>query len=73
MSTKGPYPFADKEAQYKGYSEEMLQFAVKDAAKARDCVRDFDPVAESWYTDDVSTIRAEINRREAKRVKRSVR
>lgn len=67
MSTKGAYPFCDKARQYKGYTDDMLAFAVDDAAKARDNCREFDPVAEAWYADDVATIRAEITKREKKR------
>lgn len=67
MSTKGPYPFADKTKQYRAYTDGQLAFAVKDAAEARDNCRGFDGVAEAWYSDDAATIRAEINRRDALR------
>ncbi len=63
MSTKGPYPFAAKEEQYGQYTDEMLAWAIKDAAQARDNTRGFDEKAEAWYADDVSTILAEMNRR----------
>lgn len=66
MSTKGPYPFADKARQYKGFSDEGLAWSVKDAAEARDACATFDPVAEAWYADDVATISAEIKRREGR-------
>lgn len=68
-STKGPYAFCDKAVQYKAYTDAMLAFAVDDAAKARDACKSFDPIAEAWYADDVATIRAEINKRAAKRSK----
>lgn len=71
MSTKGPYPFVDKATQYKAYTDEMLAFAVDDAIKARDNMKGCDPIAECWYQDDASTIRAEIDKRAKRAARRS--
>lgn len=67
MSTKGPYPFADKTRIYRGFSDAALAWSIKDAAEARDACATFDPVAEAWYADDVATIGAEIQLREKRR------
>ena len=50
----GPYPFADKERQYKRYTAGQLHYALLDAIAAERCFRG-EP-AELWYADDASTI-----------------
>jgi antirestriction protein len=69
-STKGSYPFADKQKQYRGYSDAQLDYAVKDASDAAKAMKGHsakgDPSAENWYRDDVATIRQEIERRRGK-------
>ena len=62
-STKGPYPFNEKEIKYRGFSDAALRWSVQDAQSAAMAMRGFDPVAEAWYLDDVHTILAEINHR----------
>jgi len=58
------YPFSDMEKKYAAFSDEALQYSIKDARQAVKAMRSIgDTVAENWYTDDASTIRAEINRR----------
>lgn len=64
-STKGPYPFAEKEAYYRRKTMAQLLYAKTDAAKSRDNMRGHDPAAENWYADDVHTILKEIARRKA--------
>jgi hypothetical protein len=68
-STKGSYPFADKQKQYRGYRDAELDYAAKDASDAMTAMKDHDPSAENWYRDDVSTIRQEIERRRGKKAK----
>jgi hypothetical protein len=57
----GPYPFAQKEAQYAQYTIAQLLFAQRDAHKAAEAMRGTE--AENWYRDDVSTISNEIRHR----------
>ena len=59
----GGYPFAEKKKQYAAYSDEQLAYARRDATEARDAMKGHDPEAEGWYSDDVSTIVAEVHRR----------
>jgi hypothetical protein len=61
--TKGSYPFAEKEAQYAGFTDAQLAYARKDAAAAMRAMAGHDPKAEAWYADDVHTIAAEQMRR----------
>lgn len=63
MSTKTPYDFASKEAHYSTFSLAGLLYSVKDASEAAQAMRGHDPIAESWYLDDMATIGREINRR----------
>jgi hypothetical protein len=65
-STKGAYPFAQKEEQYRGYTLAQLQWVLNDAKEARDAMKGHDPQAEAWYSDDVATILAELHRRGAR-------
>lgn len=58
--TKGSYPFSGKQAQYRKYTIAELNFAIKDATEARDVCG---PDTFGWYSDDVCTIRDELNRR----------
>jgi hypothetical protein len=60
---KGSYPFAAKQAQYRGYTLDQLTWAANDAREARDAMRGWNPEAEAWYADDVSTILTELNKR----------
>ena len=63
-STKdGGYPFAAKAAQYRSFTLAGLQWSVKDAQEAAQCMRGCDPVAEAWYLDDVHTLLDELRRR----------
>lgn len=66
-STKGPYPFADKERYYRRLTMAQLEYAKRDAAKSRDAFRGAggEPSVENWYADDVHTILKEISRRKA--------
>lgn len=61
--TKGAYPFAEKEEQYRRYTAAQLRFAANDAKQAMEAMRGHDPAAENWYADDMATILNEINRR----------
>jgi hypothetical protein len=61
--TKGPYPFAEKEEQYRTYTMAQLLYAQRDAADAARRMKGFDPVAEAWYLDDLHTITSEIRKR----------
>lgn len=67
--TKGAYPFADKEKQYRGYSDDELAYAKADASDASKNMKGHDVSAENWYRDDVSTIGQEIQRRRGKKSK----
>jgi hypothetical protein len=65
LEAKGSYPFSDKEAQYKGYTDLELFYAIQDAGRA---ARNFRGVpgeesTEGWYMDDVGTIGSEMRRR----------
>lgn len=62
--TKGPYPFSDKQRQYRAYTVPQLRFALKDAAETARIWKGQDPATENWYRDDVFTISDEIRRRE---------
>lgn len=62
--TKGAYPFADKQRQYRSYTIPQLRFALKDAADTARLWKGQDPATENWYRDDVFTISDEIKRRE---------
>jgi hypothetical protein len=68
-STKGAYPFGDKEKQYRAYSDAELAYARTDASDAAKNMKGHDPEAENWYRDDVSTIDQEIQRRRGKKTK----
>ena len=55
-STKGPYPFARKEAYYRNLPTHSLYWSAKDAHKAAKAMRGHDPTAEAYYLDDMHTI-----------------
>lgn len=65
--TKGSYPFADKQRQYRSYTIPQLRFALKDAAETARIWKGQDPATENWYRDDVFTISDEIKRREVRK------
>jgi len=65
------YPFAWKERQYRGMSDEALAWARTDASAAALSMRGMGPNSRgmspsSWYMDDAATIAAEIERRRVK-------
>jgi hypothetical protein len=60
---KGPYPFAAKQQQYAAYANDQLHAAAADAWEAVQAMAPWNPDAEGWYRDDLSTIRAEMHRR----------
>lgn len=60
------YPFAEMEKKYRAFSDEALEWSLRDAIEAMRALR-HDQVAENWYRDDASTIRSEINRRKRRR------
>jgi hypothetical protein len=68
MLAKGPYPFADKRAQYRQYTPDMLAFALKDAREARDVCGTHDSSCWGYYQDDALTVLAELERRRATRM-----
>ena len=51
-STKGSYPFADKQKQYRGYSDAGLDYSVKDASDAMKAMKGHDPSAENWRSEE---------------------
>lgn len=63
-NTKGAYPFAQKEAQYRKYKMSELLYAQHDASETAKIWRGVDAQTENWYRDDVATITKEIRRRE---------
>lgn len=63
MSTKGAYPFAEKQEKYASYTLAQLRYAAKDAAQAARAMKGHDPMAENWYMDDYYTLSDEIRRR----------
>jgi hypothetical protein len=65
--TKGAYPFAAKQRQYRSYTMSQLRYALKDAADTARIWKGQDPAVENWYKDDVFTISDEIRRREGKK------
>lgn len=69
-STKGAYPFGEKQEQYSRYTMKELLFAQKDAYEAAQAMKGGDPKAEAWYWDDFYTITDEINRRRSEPLKR---
>lgn len=64
MSTKGAYPWAEKQAQYATMSNRELSFAREDAYAAAKAMRGVDVVAEGWYMDDACTIAQEQTKRQ---------
>lgn len=63
-STKGSYPFTEKEEHYRTLPMSSLLYAKKDAYQSAQAMRRHDPAAEAWYMDDVATILTEIKRRQ---------
>ena len=60
-----PYPFADKERQYRKYDDASLAFARRDAHEAMKASQGWNEPAACWYADDLHTIAAEQKRRGA--------
>ena len=69
MNTKGAYPFAAKEEQYKGLSDEALLWSAMDARDAMQACAGHNGPAEAWYADDLATILKEIRSRKEARTK----
>lgn len=65
-NTKGAYPFAEKEKQYRRATDAMLAFARNDAFEAMKVNEGWNEPAACWYADDVHTIAAEMARRSAR-------
>lgn len=81
------YPWAEKEAQYAGYTDAELHYARLDARKARDVMeqnaRELERSgaghgaveqarqAAGWYADDVSTILSELHKRHGSHPRRN--
>jgi len=63
MKTKGPYDFAAKRKQYRGYTMEQLRFAAQDCLDTINAWRPGHHPNEGWYLDDYHTIKDEIRRR----------
>ena len=70
MSVKGAYPWAEKEALYRTFTDAELEFARKDARETAEIWRGISGPDEGWYMDDACTIASEINRRAARRERR---
>ena len=58
------YPFAEKEEQYRTYSNAQLYHAMNDAAATSRAQKGWDQAGANWYMDDYHTIVKEIRRRE---------
>jgi hypothetical protein len=67
MQGKGPYPFAEKQARYRAFSDAALAWSLRDAIEARNICGSIDLATYGWYADDASTITDEIARRQGKR------